>query len=180
MANRNFARAMRRKTQWAGLGDAAGAATIPNMVTTAAGTNQILSLGVIVDGTQGLFDEEVTVTRMIGTVAAKIALGTASLFGTFAMGCIVARGEAIAAGVGSLADPMTDPDAEWLFYTQCQLARGLTADIDNGIASIQIPFDTRGQRIVRAGSNLVWVAAVDTGSANVIVGVSGRYLVKLT
>ena len=65
----------------------------------------------IVDGTQGLFDEEVTVTRMIGTVAAKIALGTASLFGTFAMGCIVARGEAIAAGVGSLADPMTDPDA---------------------------------------------------------------------
>ncbi len=179
MADRGFARAMRRKTQWVGMGSESATAAIPQMVAIAVAGTAILSEGFVATGGPGfLLDEETTVTRTIGQVTAKIGAGTANLEGEFALGCVVARAEAITAGTGSLPSPISDPDAEWLYYFSGQLSRGGTLDIDNGVASLRQAFDVRGQRIVRAGSQVVWVG--EAAGTTVDVGVTGRYLVKLT
>ena len=168
----------RRKTQWAGFASAAGAATMPVVTVVAAGTTVLLSTGMIVAGAQGLFDEETTVTRTLGRWLAGLTVGTAGITGEFAIGCIVARAEAITAGVASMASPVTDPDAEWLYYASGLVKRQQTADDENGTVTMRESFDVRGQRIVRAGSNVAWLASAV--SASVDIGVSGRYLVKLT
>jgi len=177
MANRNFARAMRRKTEWAGFGSEGGAAALPAPQTIAAAASAILSNGAVVAGGTGFVDQEVTITRTIGTAIAKIAAGTVSLEGEFAIGLLVARNEAVTAGVASMPSPVTDPDAEWLYHISGQLIRGLTANIDDGIATVRIPFDVRGQRVLRAGSNVVWIGAAEGTTLD--LGVTGRYLVKL-
>ena len=178
MAHRNFARAMRRKTQWAGFSAAAGGQTLPVAVNVAAAAVGIVSAGFTIAGGSGAVDEEVTVTRTLGIARFKMDAATALLSAQFAMGCIVARNEAVTAGVASLANPITDPDAEWLYYVTGNLLRGNAANDEDGTSTATIPFDVRGQRIVRAGSTLVWIAAAQTAAVQSMVG--GRYLLKLT
>jgi len=60
-------RGMRRKTQWAGFGTAAGVAGLPTPVSvTAAAPAAILSFNAVIAGSVGFVDEEVTITRIIG------------------------------------------------------------------------------------------------------------------
>jgi len=178
VAHRNFARAMRRKTQWGGYGDSAGAANLNIFVGLAAGTPAIISSSIVVSGALGLVDEEVTITRMIGNVSATMNVGTSGASAMLAIGCVVVRNESIAAGVASLPSPEDDPDAEWLYYLQVALRNPTNALSDGPISGAIVPHDVRGQRILRAGSNVVWVAESQT--ADVAVTVGGRYLVKLT
>ncbi len=179
MANRNFSRAMRRKTQWAGFGNETGAALLPVVIQLTANIAQIISQNAVIAGGLGFVDEEVTITRMIGNLIAGVRIATAEADSTIAVGCVVARVEAIAAGVASLPSPEDDPDAEWLYYgvfpTVNQVASQIAAD---GASAWKQSFDVRGQRVVRAGSSLVWLAESQTNAA--FVGVGGRYLGKLT
>ena len=144
MAHRNFARAMRRKTQWAGYGAAGGGATLPILVSVAGGATAILSQAFIIAGAAGVVDEETTVTRMIGRVTATMGVDTAILSTTFAIGCLVVRNEALAAGVGSMASPVSDPDAEWLYYTTGLIQNPQNVLRDGPIASLSFDFDVRG------------------------------------
>ena len=178
MAHRAFARATRRKTQWGGFGNASGAAVLPSEITMAAGTPVILSTSIIIGNAAGLLDEEVTITRTIGSHSISIDATTAELDVTVAVGCAVARNEAISAGVGSLPSPEDDPDFEWLYYGVFGLRNPQNALQDGPLSSIRTAFDVRGQRIVRSGQTLVWLAESEGGAAVAMVG--GRYLVKLT
>jgi len=168
---------MRRKTNWAGFGDSAGAANLPGFAALSAGTPQIISTGAIVGGAAGFFEEEVTITRTIGRFAATLDAATADLTGTVAVGCGVFRGESITAGVTSLPSPEDDPDFEWLYYGVFGLAQGGTADQVPAIPVV-IDFDVRGQRVLRSGWTVAWVAEAQTTTIRAMVG--GRYLVKLT
>ncbi len=178
MANRNFARVMRRKTQWGGFGNAAAGATIPTPAALTAGTPQIISTGIIIAGAAGIVDEEFTITRTIGAVMVAHGENTANLAGSWAVGCVIARNEAVNAGVASLPSPEDDPDAEWLYYAQGSVQNPNNALRDGPTSGRFVDFDVRGQRIVRAGSTIVWIA--ESQVANVTVGVNGRFLVKLT
>jgi len=178
MAHRNFARAMRRKTQWAGFGSASGTAVLPVPVVLAAGTPQIISANAVFAGGLGFLDEEVTLTRTIGRITFSIDEDTAELAGSFALGCVVARSEAISAGVASLPSPEDDPDAEWLYYFQGSVINPMNALRDGPVSGGFHDFDVRGQRIMRQGSSVVWLA--ESQVASVTVGVNGRYLAKLT
>jgi len=178
MAHRNFARAMRRKTQWAGFGAAAATPTLPIMVSLTAGTPAIISTGGVIAGVFGFLDEEVTLTRTIGTISAFMRVNTAVTFATVAVGCIVVRGEAEAAGVAALPSPEDDPDAEWLYYDVFHIGNPQNALRDGPLSAVSRRFDVRGQRIVRAGSNVLWIAESET--TDVSVGVAGRYLAKFT
>ena len=104
MAHRQFARAMRRKTQWAGMGDKAGAANIPATEILAAGTAEIISQALIIANAAGVVDEETTITRTIGTFTARMGTATATAGAGIAVGCGVFTNQAVAAGVGSLPD----------------------------------------------------------------------------
>ena len=167
----------RRKTQWGGMGTRAGGAGPGVPVTQATGVATIVSQGIITEGgSAGLLDDEITITRMIGEVFVQTNDAAAEQ-ASVAVGCYVARGEAISAGVGSLPDPGDDPGAEWLYY----FAGGMVQDqaAVQGVESetIRMPFDVKGQRIVRSGSSVVWVALLEGGPG--FVAVNGRYLVKL-
>ena len=176
MANRNFARSMRRKTQWGGFGNAAGAAALPVHVAMTAGTPVILSQGVVVQGALGVGSEVVTLVRTIGQFSANLNLGTANLDGTVAVGCIVARDEAVAAGVGSLPSPEDDPDSDWLYYGVFGLHNAVSGQLSDE-SHVRQDFDVRGQRISKNGETVVWLAESQTSDVDAMVG--GRYLFKL-
>ena len=178
MANRNFARVMRRKTQWYGFGDAAGNAVVPDLTIAASGVVAIMSEGFIANAGTGLSDEEGTITRMIGTLFVQVLVDTVSVDAGYAIGCVIARDEAIAAGVASLPDPESEPDAEWLYWTSGRLINPDTLDKASNISHTKIDFDVRGQRVARKGSRPVWLVAGRTNTVE--ASVAGRYLVKLT
>ncbi len=180
MGNRSFTRSMRRKTQWGGLGDSAAAANLPQPVDLVAGTPVIISTGIITTGGAGIFDEEFTITRTIVSVMAALRNATINVEATVAIGCAVARNEAIAAGVASLPSPEDDPDFEWLYYGVFPLANGpQTANVGaDKMAGWQVNVDVHGQRIVRTGQTIVWLA--ESQGNNCQAGVAGRYLIKLT
>jgi len=179
MARQQFRRGPRRKTQWAGFGDEAGTAALSSLVTLVAGTPQIISQGMVVQGSLGLLDDEVTITRMIGQFVGLLNAIAADAEAEFAIGVLVARNEAIIAGVASLPSPEDDPDSDWLFYGQYHVAQPQASAIQGTISlnAIRENFDVRGQRIVKAGEAPVWIAESQT--AGVKVGVGGRYLAKL-
>ncbi len=173
-----FPVSQRRKTQWAGFGDTAGAANLPTLVSSAAGASVIVSQALIVGGGSGLVDEEVTVTRMIGSWTASISATTGSLIATVAIGCAIVRLETIGVGVAALPSVETDPDFEWLYYGGMILRAPNSTMQDGPLSSVVVPFDVKGQRIVHAGESMVWIAEAQTQT--VFVGVTGRALVKLT
>ena len=168
---------VRRKTQWAGYGDSVGAAVLPGFVVVPSGGAAILSFNGIINGAAGFLDEEVTITRMIGRVSARINVNTANVSATLAVGCIIARNEAIAAGVGSLPSPEDDPDSDWLYYAVMGLVNPNSTLVDSALANIHSDFDVSGQRIVRAGQTAVWIA--EAQSQAIFTQVGGRYLAKL-
>ncbi len=171
-------RGPRRKTQWAGMGEGTGAAaTLPVFVTLNVGVPQILAQRFIVNGGLGFLDEEVTITRMIGSFTAQLNLSAVNTAATLAIGCAVVRAEAATAGVASLPSPEDDPDFEWLYYSVMGLHHGPVANADAVVSGGIREFDVKGQRIVRAGNNVVWLGETETADMRVQVG--GRYLVKL-
>ena len=178
MANRNFSRVMRRKTQWAGFGDAAGGANIPSWVNLAAGASTILSFNAIIGNIAGFIEEEVTVTRTIGRFSFGIDSAASEAVGGIAVGLAVARAEAITAGVGSLPSVEDDPDFEWLYYSVVHVVNPVNALQDGGLSTGFVDFDVRGQRILRTGQSLVWIAESNQSACRAVV--AGRYLVKLT
>ena len=116
MARAARGRGPRRKTEWGGFGDNAGAVALPIPISVTAGTPAIISNGIVVSGSTGLADNEVTIIRTIGVVTAAIQTNTAGLLASFAVGLGVFRGEAVAGGVTTLPSPEDDPDFEWLYY----------------------------------------------------------------
>ncbi len=173
-----YARGARRKTQWAGFGNSGGAATMPFPTSVTALSTVVISANAIVAGSAGIIDEEFTVTRTIGWFTMAINSDTALERCGVRIGCAVVRNEVLSAGVASMPDLVHDPDFEWLYFGGAGLINPQNAERDGNLSMIRQEFDVRGQRIVRAGQTLAWVA--ESINANSVVGVDGRYLVKLT
>ena len=179
MANRNFARSMRRKTQWAGLGNQTGAAVLPTVRILTVATPLIISQGMIIGGAAGFVEEEVTITRTIANLQLGCGTATAGDSCTIAVGCGVFTQEAIAAGVNSLPSPEDRPDFEWLYYGVWTLQNGITSQVGQGDSTwAQVAVDVRGQRVVRSGLSVAWIAESQANDG--FAGVGGRYLAKLT
>jgi len=168
----------RRLTQWGGFGDNAGAANLPGFITAGSGASAILSQGIIIGGAAGLVEERATIVRMIGSLTIQMAASTALLQSTVAVGCFKTRQEAITAGVASLPDVETSPDAEWLWYGVYGLTNPDNALRDGNTSSIRVPIHSAAMRKLDSGESVVWIAEAQTSAA--LVQVSGRYLVKLT
>ena len=168
----------RRKTQWAGFGSSGGSVAIPVPIVLVVNTPQIISLNAIINGAAGFLDEEVTITRTIGMITAQMDVDTAEAIASVSLGLGVFRDEAVNAGVASIPSPEDDPDFEWLMFSSFALVNPMNALRDGPVSGVHIPFDVRGQRVMRAGQTVAWVA--ESQGQNVAVGVNGRYLMKLT
>ena len=156
----------------------AGAAVLPAPIALTAGTAAFVSIGAILGGASGFVEEEVTITRMVGMVSAGIRTDTTSATASVAIGCGVFTGEALSAGIASLPSPEDRPDFEWLYYNVFPLWNPLALDGSSNGRGINISFDVKGQRIMRAGQTVAWIAESQGQAA--FAGVGGRYLVKLT
>ena len=173
----------RRQTVWAGFPDAAGGVTtMPGMASLAAGTPQIVSRGVhsaVVLATTTGADEPYTITRMIANILCQLDSVAADVFATVALGCYIASAEAVAAGVASLWSAEDDPGRSWLYYETFQVRSPKASTIEGaaGVNAYRAHIDTRGQRKVTQGELPVWVAESD--SQAVVIGLVGRYLLKL-
>ena len=169
----------RRKTQWFGTLNAAGTAILPAPILVATGATGVLAQGLAKAGGSGASDEEVTITRMIGTIYASVDGSGANAVGSgFAIGCLVTRSEALIAGVAAMPDPETDPDAEWIYHTSGMVLRETVQTNTSGPSCIvRVPFDVRGQRVVRTGSTVVWLGSAR--GVGLMLGANVRYLVKL-
>ena len=83
--------------------------------------------------------------------------GPESIIG--AVGSIIATNTAVAVGVSSLPDPLTDiADEGWVMY-QAFGARGSDPQGVGLINGLWVPFDSRGMRKLREGETLVTVIA---------------------
>ncbi len=137
----------------------------------------MLSQGMIVGGSAGLLDEEVTITRMIGRVTAVLDVTTALAESTIRFGCLVARSEAVASGVAALPSVEDDPDSEWLYLGGMALRSPNNVLVDGPLSGQHVDFDVRGQRVVKTSMLPVWLCEVNGVACD--VQVDGRYLAKL-
>jgi len=177
MPRSSFVRGPRRATQWAGMGNDQGGVTLPSLIAIDSPNSAIISKFLILVNSVGLEDEQVTLTRMIGRLF--VSLGNAATFisTSFAAGVVKARLNAIDSGTGALPDLEEDPDADWIAYISGHLENGDNVH-HSAMSSMTIPFDIHSQRKLDRGESLVWVAM--TRGVAINVGVTGRYLVKLT
>ena len=147
------------------------------MEAISAGAASIISKSMVVKGGLGLTAERFTLTRTIGQVSVSLDVSTASVEATVAVGCIAARNEAITAGTASLPSLVSDPDADWIYYTIIHVRNPNTTNLDGPISMRYLHFDVSSQRKLDAGDDLVWLAFAQTTVCS--VGVAGRYLLKL-
>jgi len=110
-----------------------------------------------------------TVTRIVGQIGTENAAGVG---GNFAIGAYVASDTAIAAGVASLLDPITDiQDDVWTFV------RAFPYTV--GAARRTLEFDSRGMRKIEEGQQLVFVAANSVAGVTINFSVYIRALAKV-
>ncbi len=182
MAHRNFARAQRRSTSWLGFGDESGSsAALGSMQTLAVGTPSILSQLMVRQGQlEDVIGAQMTLTRTIGNITARLTPVTADAEARVAIGGIVVREAALTSGVGSMPSPEDEPDADWFYYEQFDIINPAASSIAGASAAntYRSHFDVKGQRIMRDGFAVVWLA--EAQDSVVEVGVCGRYLVKLS
>jgi len=106
-----------------------------------------------------------TLRRIRGTLAVQ-----ATIAGNYngAVGAYVAGINAVAAGVGSLIDPVTDVDDDaWVWY-QSFAGFGAGDGQAGALGGQMFPIDNKAMRRVETGYTLVFVAA----NANAVVGLN--------
>jgi len=173
----------RRMTQWAGMAAEDGASdTLPVMVVLTAGTPVFLSQGIdgpLISATNAGLDERATLTRTIANLSAKLVDVAADTEATVAVGCMVVTAAAMVAGVASIRSLEDDAGASWVYYTVFHLRNPKASSIE-GSTALDIyreHIDVRSQRKIRNGETIVWIAESEGSGA--IVGIGGRYLLKL-
>ena len=146
---RNFARSSTPNRTWAGAAPAAR--------TVIPAASKVLVFTITVDN-PGI-DE--TVLRVVGGVRVMFDQSSADEYQLGAIGMCIVTDTAIAAGIASIPDPVTDvQDDVWFFYQSfAQRFSLLTAvgfDADGGH---YYPFDSKAKRVVHSGMSIVGVAA---------------------
>ena len=84
-------------------------------------------------------------------------VGGSHTFGRF--GLIIANDDAIAAGTGSLPDPIGDSDQSWM------LNEHFASEQDQLVATRTIARDIRAQRLVKPGTSLAFILHVNSGAS---------------
>ena len=165
-------RAPRRKMLWLDF-----AQVLQQPASVAAGTAVLLSPGL---NAAGLALRPFTIVRTRGFIWAGTdqVAATETAFG--AMGMLVAKDPAMAAGVGSLPTPTTETNAEFLVYQPFVTAIQFTA-----AAAYQNPagnvfqFDSKAQRKVGIDEDMGILFENESAGSGAIVVLGGRCLIKL-
>jgi len=166
MARKHFARSAKRLSVWVGFQ--------PSFVTmTATG-------GVLV----GSLNAVALALRPFTIVRSRLELfmtsdQSANLETQIAcFGCAVVSDQSVAAGVGSLPTPFSDIASDLWFVHK--LLFGEESPVSGGpLGPTHSTIDSKAMRKVNNDQDMIIVAEFATGSAGVILGMGGRFLIKL-
>ena len=126
----------------------------------------------------GLAKRPFTITRTVGLLSIQSDQNAAAEFPFGAMGMMVVSDKAVATGATAIPDPITEQASDMWFMYQAFSAEG-TISSNAGRPIMQFPFDSRAQRKVQQGEDVVVVWA--NGSVDGLNFVSNfRQLVKLS
>ncbi len=135
---------LRRSSDWSGI-DAAVVVNLP-------AANKLLLVGFVPTAA------EMTIHRIRGLLIISADV-TTSENQVGAIGAIIATDTAVAAGVASLPDPLTDiNDDGWLMYQAFGMRSGDPSGTGNQ-TSLQVPFDSKAMRKIQSGHQVVFVIA---------------------
>ena len=157
-----------RATEWFGHGFSADASTL------AANTFVIqTSLSA-----EGLAKRPFTITRTVGMLALYGDQAGAIEHPIVALGAMVVSEKAVTTGATAIPDPVTEVDSdEWFLYQT--LAGPQATSIDGPPPSI-VHFDSRAQRKVQDGEDIVWVLANPNTVDGLRFYLTFRMLIKLS
>ena len=140
---RSFSRAPRRASDWSGTDDA--------VLTNLPAASKLLLASFTSTAA------EMTIHRIRGLLVISADV-TTSENQLGAIGAIIATETAIAAGVASLPDPITDIDDDgWIMYQAFGMRSGDPSGV--GPTSLAVPFDSKAMRRIQGGQALVVVVA---------------------
>jgi len=165
---RRFAQGPRRQTEWLGLGLAQ---------PSALGTSAKLLVGSL-DATEK--DKlPFTITRTIGQIMVRSDQFAASEDPFGALGATVVTDRAVTVGITALPDPITEVNADYWFLFQNWHASALIG-AGGGVGGVYvINFDSRAQRKVEEGEDIVFILANGSTTAGMSFHLSFRMLIKL-
>ena len=163
-------RGARRKTEWV-------ARVFDTVFNTLAANTVVLDS---VSGAASLAQRPFTIVRTVGvlTVQSDQAAATEFPFGGFGM-CVVSD-QAVAAGVGSVPDPVTEASSDLWFVYQAWAAP-LQQGSNTAFADIshEYLFESRAMRKVEEGQTVIAVLANSSASFGMKYILNYRFLVKL-
>jgi len=121
-----------------------------------------------------------TITRTLGTLFVQSDQQAANEFAAGAFGAYVAEDRAVAVGITAIADPVTEANSDiWFVYKAWQESFkvvGTTGVSDN---IYRQDFDSKAQRKVEEGQDIVFVIANAASSPSIQFNVQFRMLIKL-
>ena len=135
---RSFTRSQRRPNRgWSGL--------VETVFTTVSANTKVL-LGNFVPTNPGI---DVTVLRTVGSISIRSDNFAASELQMGAFGLIMVTDIALAAGIASIPDPVSNPDDDWFVYQGFQNST-LFSDATGIVtqSAISYAFDSKAKRIV--------------------------------
>ncbi len=97
-----------------------------------------------------------------------------------AIGRMIANDQAVAAGVVSLPDPMTEFDAPWYMWQAMSTRFVFASGVGFETSGNQYQIDSKAMRKVGLNEDVVMVATNAHAAHGANIGVIGRYLVKLS
>ena len=101
--------------------------------------------------------DEMTIKRIRGllVISADVTTGENQIG---AIGAIIVTDTAVAAGVASMPDPITDINDEgWMMYQPFGMRSGDASGV--GVTSLQVPFDSKAMRHISGGFQLAVIIA---------------------
>ena len=158
---RTFTRSQRAPTNWGGV--------VASALTTVTAATKVLLATIVPEFVSGE-----TIRRMRGTLYVK---GTEASSFHGACGVFVANDTAIAAGVASLLDPVTDVEDDAWFWYQSFHGGGSTEPGSAGVGGGQVlEIDSKAMRRVSTGYAVAIVVANASSTQDFAVALSLRAL----
>ena len=129
------------------------------------------------------FQERVTIARIRGTCSATLDVGAALDAFELAVGLIVVKDEAFAAGAASMPSPISDVEQSWIWHHVFSLGPAVNATQDGGqiLVNQVVQIDGKAMRKVQAGETMAFVfeGAQDNGTPTADALASVRFMVLL-
>jgi len=119
------------------------------------------------------FNDAATIYRLRGQLLIRFDGTSAGDTNIAGVGIIVVQESAVAAGAASVPNPLTDPEADFLWHQYAPFIQPVTDDVGGVSSSMRIEVDSKAMRRVKDTQTLQLVASMSaaTGATTLTGGI---------